>query len=555
MILVKPSYCVLTMIDRFDEILERIESAGRICYKSEEKITPGSAEKFIKRIIKSGHHSVIEHENISVRFICDRGVTHEIVRHRLCAYSQECVVGNTEIRKGLTIEDLYNRKHGTCYDRTHNKTVSLRSVDADGNIIANSFVDVFYKGRAEIFEMKTKLGYTIRCTKKHRFLTPDGLYEELGALHPGDFVSVNGRPCLLRIDDNNLSDLYLNKKMTPLDISERLNVPYRTVLRRLHALNIFSKYLNDYNKEKYCKNHIEKSYKKMKTVIQQQYDGGRIVWNKGIKEGEYPSVDKQAKSLREHHHNNQPGLLNSNWAGGPTKYREAQLLKKEINRCELCRASDLRLEVHHIDEDITNNETENLLKVCCHCHHILHHGWYVGKQSMPDMIVSITYEGEEEVFDLQMADPYNNYIANGFITHNSTRYCNYKGGVTFVIPPWTKWSSGDYTADIVDEIFVEENVEGDEYDCDLEWFSAMNQAENFYLKLLKYGWSPQQARSVLPNSLKTEIVMTANIREWRHVLKLRCSKAAHPQMRELMIPLLKDFQAMMPVLFGDIEKE
>jgi thymidylate synthase (FAD) len=73
-----------------------------------------------------------------------------------------------------------------------------------------------------------------------------------------------------------------------------------------------------------------------------------------------------------------------------------------------------------------------------------------------------------------------------------------------------------------------------------------------YIHLLERGWSPQQARSVLPNSLKTEIVMTANIREWRHILKLRTSNAAHPQMQEIMVPILAEFKKQMPVLFGSI---
>ncbi len=79
----------MLFIQNKGNLLSHIEKAGRICYKSEDKITAGSAESFVKRIIKSGHHSVIEHANISVRFICDRGVTHELVRHRLAAYSQE----------------------------------------------------------------------------------------------------------------------------------------------------------------------------------------------------------------------------------------------------------------------------------------------------------------------------------------------------------------------------------------------------------------------------------------------------------------------------------
>lgn len=83
-----PSHEILYMPDG-DDILKNIEIAGRTCYKSEDKITTDSAAKFVRMILKSGHHSVIEHASITVRFICDRGVTHELVRHRLAAYSQE----------------------------------------------------------------------------------------------------------------------------------------------------------------------------------------------------------------------------------------------------------------------------------------------------------------------------------------------------------------------------------------------------------------------------------------------------------------------------------
>ena len=85
------------------------------------------------------------------------------------------------------------------------------------------------------------------------------------------------------------------------------------------------------------------------------------------------------------------------------------------------------------------------------------------------------------------------------------------------------------------------------------WQELCERAEETYRKLLTYDIQPQQARSVLPNSTKTEIVMTANLREWRHFLKLRTAKAAHPQMRELTVPLLKELQERIPVVFDDIQ--
>lgn len=86
--IVSPSFEIVYMPKR-DDILKTIELAGRTCYKSEDKITDDSASNFISKIVESGHHSVIEHMNITVKFVCDRGVSHELVRHRLAAYSQE----------------------------------------------------------------------------------------------------------------------------------------------------------------------------------------------------------------------------------------------------------------------------------------------------------------------------------------------------------------------------------------------------------------------------------------------------------------------------------
>ncbi len=84
------------------------------------------------------------------------------------------------------------------------------------------------------------------------------------------------------------------------------------------------------------------------------------------------------------------------------------------------------------------------------------------------------------------------------------------------------------------------------------WLNAMSLAEFHYKKLLDNAWSPQEARSVLPNSLKTEIVVTANLREWRTILKQRTSPAAHPQMREIMCPLLEVLQEELPAVFDNI---
>ena len=86
--IIKPSIEILDNLDEMT-ILKRLELVGRACYKSEGKITDKSCIDFVQKIMKSEHHSIIEHVSISVRVICDRGVTHEIVRHRIASYAQE----------------------------------------------------------------------------------------------------------------------------------------------------------------------------------------------------------------------------------------------------------------------------------------------------------------------------------------------------------------------------------------------------------------------------------------------------------------------------------
>ena len=137
-------------------------------------------------------------------------------------------------------------------------------------------------------------------------------------------------------------------------------------------------------------------------------------------------------------------------------------------------------------------------------------------------------------------------------SQESTRYCCYspeKKGMSFVIPPWVGLQPCEVT-DVRDEI---NTLVASGNKAEAEWLTSMAMSEHAYNYLIDQGWKPEQARSVLPNSLKTEIVMTANLREWRRVLSLRTSTAAHPQMREIMVPLLTELRTKIPVIFDNLE--
>ena len=168
---------------------------------------------------------------------------------------------------------------------------------------------------------------------------------------------------------------------------------------------------------------------------------------------------------------------------------------------------------------------------------------YGSAEKMVRSLIKRGHEAMLEHFSLSVKFTVDRGVSHEIVRHRvasfaqeSTRYCNYgkSGDVAFTRP-----------------LFFEEDTP--EMD---NWVSICMECERHYLDLIKEGRSPQEARSVLPNSLKTEVVMTANLREWRHFLKLRaCGTTGkpHPQMLEVAVPLLKELQEKVPVVFEDLE--
>jgi thymidylate synthase (FAD) len=162
----------------------------------------------------------------------------------------------------------------------------------------------------------------------------------------------------------------------------------------------------------------------------------------------------------------------------------------------------------------------------------------ITETSAEPFIKSILARGHESVIEHASATV--KFITDTGVSHEivrhrvasysqeSSRYVNYgKSEVKFIIP-------GDFELNSADKYLL---------------FLI----EEHYNLCLANGRTPQQARYFLPKGLKTELIMTCNFREWRHFFLLRCAKAAHPQMREIVIPLLREFHSRIPVVFDDIE--
>ena len=156
--------------------------------------------------------------------------------------------------------------------------------------------------------------------------------------------------------------------------------------------------------------------------------------------------------------------------------------------------------------------------------------------------IKIGHESPLEHTNISVVIETNRGVTHEIVRHriasfsqSSTRYCNYSkdkfgNELTFIRPCFWADDSEEYAV----------------------WKQAMEEIEKTYVKLISLGAKPEEARSILPNSLKTEIVCTMNLREWRHFFRLRTAERAHPQIREISVALLDELKKRIPVIFDDI---
>lgn len=184
----------------------------------------------------------------------------------------------------------------------------------------------------------------------------------------------------------------------------------------------------------------------------------------------------------------------------------------EGKTCEIC-GTDKSIEMHHKDRNPRNNEESNIMFLCSKHHHLWHKQGSIGV--FKDKVISIKYVGEEEVYDIAMQEPYNNFVANSIVVHNcqlSQRYTKVDPDQSwYVIPP--EFQSNPEYAD---------------------WFRGqMNMAIASYEGALAVGIKPEDARYLLPEATMTTVTMTMNVRELFHFLNLRTAHDAQWEIRDL----------------------
>lgn len=451
----------------------------------------------------------------TICFITDIGASRELNRHRANSIVEEstryCVSGDTKLKfknphLHYTIKEFYDN-----FVNLQRNQLEYLNEDT-GEFVFAPANKVFYNGKKEVYNIVTKLGYSLKCTADHKIYTPNG-YVELKDLHVGDNLYVNGiETTVLYRDKSWLENQYITLNKTFVQIAKETGYNVNTLKKWAKVHGLPQKGTGYFNV-------------------------GHKPWNKGLSEKDDERVKRQGDALRNFHYDNSKKGI-SILKEDTSKYQ-----KHNTNVCEIC-GSTVDVEVHHIDKNHNNNNPENLISLCSSCHTRVHN------QSLlviyADEIISITKVGIEDVYDIEMPN-YHNYVANGIVVHNCAYDKDKFGkGITVAKLPWIsdidpEDEGHDYTEGFFNdnEIFHNEWIE-EQYTGNwnaIDWFFyGLQICDLVYRKTRELGWTAQQAREILPLNTKTQVVHTAFYDDWKHYIDLRSngvSGSPHPMAKEL----------------------
>lgn len=405
--------------------------------------------------------------------------THVGLSH-LAESTRYCVSGDT-LLKYKNPRNYYTIRELWEDKQNKNKLsqILIEVLNIDTGILEYSKIkNIFNNGTRKVYKITTELGYSLKCTSDHQIYTPND-WKSLSELKIGDKIYVNEIEGLIYQNKDWLEYHYLKLNKTVTEICKEFNFKSDVIRKWLHKYNI-------------VKPKLEKQ-------LYQDYDWAKKLGipNKGTG---YFNVGRTP------------------WNKGKTEFDDERV------------ANALKT-YHHKDKNHSNNNPNNLMTVCSSCHQKVHNQSLTSLYG--DKIIAITeLEKEEEVFDLEIEN-YHNYVANGIIVHN----CNYSkdkfgNEITFIKPCWCNIPEGDYgTPDYIpDRLATESGL-----------IDALQYAEYYYFFLLSEGWTPQQARSVLPLSIKSELISCGFEDAWKNFFKRRDAPDAHPMAQEIAKPMHEEF--------------
>lgn len=481
--IIAPSAEIISLLNG-PQILKTLEAHGRLSWKSEGKTTDESAPAFIRMLMNAGHESVIEHVSASVRFIVDRGVSHELVRHRLTSVTQE----STRYVSSATIVDEVKDEQDVI--NAYLSGLSMRRVSELSKGALSEW---------EIYKILDSRDIERRPHGNSGVVRHD-FFDKIDTVEKSYLLGV------IQADGN------IRSGVNP-QISITQHQDYAWYLQRM--ISEFIRPGVNLNNDRDCKQIRFVSEQCRNALV-----SIGIVPNKT-----YDQTDDDIEKL---------------WSSVPSD------LLPSFLRGFLDGDGSIRFY-----KQSNPGQTDSCRISWCGHKALLDKisGWFFDNFGY----VSIVRKDPKclQMHRLHMSNPevgdkFVRLMLNGFrwpYGHpaKTSRMIERVGG-SYPIAEF-----GDSKFVVIYPSWI-----GDCPRRMFMWMSAMDASERSYTKLRLLGATPQEARSVLPNSVKTELVITANLREWRTILKLRAAKPAHPQMREVCVPLLAEFKRQVPVIFDDI---
>ena len=411
-----------------------------------------------------------------------RTCSHQFVRHRLGSF---CLSGDTIVpsfrrsNRGSGKKWTMKTLHEWSSDPSRKgriPLIRLRGMNDRGELIPVRIKKIICSGTQPVYRVSTESGRQIKATMNHQFSTPDG-WRKLSDISVGDTVWANGVPAYK--NEDYIRQRYLVENTERKVLAAELGVSDATLGKWIAKFRL----------------------QKPKRLYPNRQPGYG-------KKGMFSEQDKEAISQR------MTGAGNHRWkdeqigdSGGRLRANRMYL----ADQCSRC-GSTHRVQRHHRDVNPKNNSPENIAILCELCHKAEHHGQVV-MTVFRDRVTSIEFAGNEITYDIEIDHECHNFVANGFVVHNSQESQRYvdlaKGDWQAVIPP-----------------AIAENPEA------LATLNAAWQAdEEAYAKLRSLGIRKEDARFLLPNAAETRFVVTMSMFGWKDFLRQRDTKKAQWEIR------------------------
>lgn len=543
----------INVLDKgFVELIESMGSdstiadSARISYVGKRSTKEADA-KLIRILMKNGHTSPFE--QVEFRFLVKAPiyVARQWMRHRTW-----CLSGDTEItfnrpnrwrqgihtkqspffENGFTIKELYRKWNKSEYSKNVISSMLLRVYDEKEKIFTVSNIkNILYSGKKEVYKVSTQSGKSIKCSKEHLFLSENGWITLEKALGLG-------------LTNNNLA--YMTNNSPFFITNGELLYQNKEWLSNQRALG---KSVQDMADEAGCGYYTIRKYLKRYNLQFNHRKNNKNVWNKGVRGYKLNSVfsEEGKQKIREA----RSGEKSNFWKGGVTSDRgkiaawctrvAKSVHAKNNYTCQRCGKVGGKLHAHHIlpvvDYPEMAYDIENLTTLCENCHREIHNKKENNrsKNGTPllaklEQITSIEYVGVEDTYDIEVEGENHNFVANGFVVHNSysevsRRYTD--KNIEFYVPEF-KDSDSKY--------IYEQSV-----------LTSLDS----YSMLVDSGIPKEQARGILPTSLYTVFYAKTDLHNLFHFLELRLGKGAQYEISEYANAICKLIEPIVPIAFAE----